>query len=217
MTPESESQWRWSTALAADALSLLIPGSWLGQVLPPLRRCGAPGAASGCVHLGRLQRAEHDYSGRAAYFDWLDTVPAGAVVVVDVEELPGAVLGDLLARRLLQRGAAAFVTNGMVRDVPILKAGSLAVWAQSAVPVGGLRGRFTFEPAQRVVWGGTAIETGDWFVADDDGALVVPAKTVPDVDSVIRDIYQKDEGTVSRIERGYPLREAYPSKGCVEP
>ena len=105
----------------------------------------------------------------------LDIARPGEVVVVDASGARGnAVLGDLICAKARHRGVAAFVVDGLVRDLPAVREIGLPVFARGTTPVGPLHrgpGEINFP----VVCGGVVTHAGDIVVADEAGMVIVPA------------------------------------------
>jgi regulator of RNase E activity RraA len=66
----------------------------------------------------------------------VEDIPPGAAMVIDARgEMGAGVIGDILAARMQERGVAAVVSDGPVRDGVAVAAGSLPVFcAGSAAP-----------------------------------------------------------------------------------
>ena len=111
-------------------------------------------------------------STRAAVED----MPEGAVVVADAMGVPSAgIFGDILCARMKKREVAALVSDGVVRDVAGVLSTGLPVWCQGTAAPSSVTG-LTFVDWQRPVGCGVvAVFPNDVVVADDDGAVVVPA------------------------------------------
>src|SRR5882724_6920475 len=59
----------------------------------------------------------------------IEAMPAGVVAVVDAMGVRDAgVFGDILSARMLKRGAAALITDGVVRDLAGVAGTGLPVW-----------------------------------------------------------------------------------------
>jgi len=106
---------------------------------------------------------------------------AGDVLVVANEGFrAAAVTGDVLVGIARNRGVAALVTDGLVRDVDALERLGLPVYACGLTPNSpGRNGPGTVGLPVSV--GGQAVASGDVVVADRDGVVVVPAAMVPTV------------------------------------
>ncbi|MBA3476940.1 MAG: RraA family protein [Lautropia sp.] len=109
-----------------------------------------------------------------AVFAALDLLQAGDVIVASCAgHLGCAVVGDLLLGMARNSGAAGFVTDGCVRDIPGIRQVGLPCFAVGVTPNSPARegpGTVGFP----VVVAGVAVATGDIVAADQDGVVVVP-------------------------------------------
>jgi 4-hydroxy-4-methyl-2-oxoglutarate aldolase len=88
-----------------------------------------------------------------------------------------AVIGDLMLGMMRNKGLAAFVTDGLVRDVVGLRAVGLPCYAAGLTPNSPARnGPGTV--GLPVVVGGVAVASGDIVVGDEDGVVVVPRERI---------------------------------------
>lgn len=114
----------------------------------------------------------------------LDEVGPGDVFVVATDRAKkSAFWGELLSTACRARGAAGAVTDGPVRDVPLLQdlGGSFPVFARGTVPY-DIHPRFEIaEFGKPIEIDGVSIEPGALVVADADGVAIVPAALVEDV------------------------------------
>jgi 4-hydroxy-4-methyl-2-oxoglutarate aldolase len=109
-----------------------------------------------------------------ALFGAVATAEPGDVILAATDSFRAtAVTGDLLLGMAKNRGVAAFVTDGMVRDQPGIVAVGLPCFCAGVTPNSPVRnGPGTI--GQRIVIGGVAVESGDLVVGDGDGVVVVP-------------------------------------------
>jgi regulator of RNase E activity RraA len=105
----------------------------------------------------------------------LDIAQPGDVVVVDTSgSSMTAVLGDLVSTKARHRGLAGFVVDGLIRDLPAIRAlGDFPVYARGVTPTGPLH-RGPGEINHPVCAGGIVVEPGDIIVGDESGLVVVP-------------------------------------------
>ncbi len=98
----------------------------------------------------------------------------GDVIVVANDGYTGtAVIGDLVAGMMRNKGVAAFVTDGLARDRAGIVEAGLPVFAAGVVPASpAANGPGTV--GAPVVCGGIAVNSGDIVVGDADGVVVVP-------------------------------------------
>ena len=103
--------------------------------------------------------------------------PGDVLVLTMPDPFPVALIGDLLATQALERGVAALLIDGAVRDAEDLVELGLPVWARWI----RVRGAAKDTPGTLdapVTVGGQRIAAGDIVVLDGDGAAVVAADRV---------------------------------------
>lgn len=136
----------------------------------------------------------------------IEAMPAGVVVVVDAMGITGAgTFGDILATRMVKRGVAALVTDGAVRDKVGMLDSGLPVWSAGVTapaPVHELAFVGWQEP---IGCGGVAIFPHDVIVADDDGAVVIPAALVEEVAKLGPEHDRFEAWVIREIEKGATL------------
>ncbi len=104
----------------------------------------------------------------------LEVAQAGDVIVAATDGFTAtAVIGDLVLGMARNRGIAAIVTDGTVRDLTGLRAVALPCFAAGVTPNSPARnGPGTI--GLPVTLGGLTVEAGDIVVGDIDGVVVVP-------------------------------------------
>jgi 4-hydroxy-4-methyl-2-oxoglutarate aldolase len=99
----------------------------------------------------------------------------GSVLVVAAGDAEYAVAGGNVCAVAQRRGIAAFVVDGVIRDLAEVRDADFPVFARGVVPVAGVKA--VIAPLNEPVrCGGVIVRAGDIVVADDDGVLVVPAE-----------------------------------------
>lgn len=103
----------------------------------------------------------------------LDVAKPGDVVVIDAGgSNHNAIVGDLICSKAKHRGIAAFVVDGLIRDLPDVRQVGLPVFARGVTPIGPLHrgpGEINFP----ISCGGIVINPGDIIVGDPSGLVVV--------------------------------------------
>jgi RraA family protein len=103
----------------------------------------------------------------------LDVAKPGDIVVIDAGgSKSNAVVGDLISRKAKHRGIAAFVIDGLIRDLPDVRQVGLPVFARGETPIGPLH-RGPGEINYPVSCGGIVVNPGDIIVGDSTGVVVV--------------------------------------------
>lgn len=98
----------------------------------------------------------------------------GSVVVVESGDLNYALAGGNVCAVAQRRGIAAFVLDGLVRDLAEVREAGFPVFARGVIPVpGGKKKLGRLGGAVRV--GGVGVHPGDIVVADEEGIVVTPA------------------------------------------
>jgi RraA family protein len=104
----------------------------------------------------------------------LDVIEPGDIVIIDAGgSTLNAVLGDLISTKAKHRGAAGFVVDGLVRDLPGIRELDLPVFARGTSPIGPLH-RGPGEINYPICCGGVVVNPGDLIVGDAMGVVVVP-------------------------------------------
>jgi RraA family protein len=104
----------------------------------------------------------------------LDVIEPGDVVIIDAGgSTLNAVLGDLVSTKAKHRGAAGFVVDGLIRDLPGIRDLGLPVFARGTSPIGPLH-RGPGEINYPICCGGVVVNPGDLIVGDSMGVVVVP-------------------------------------------
>ncbi|GAA2593360.1 RraA family protein [Actinomadura fulvescens] len=146
--------------------------------------------------------------------DFLDDVPAGAVILIDNAGRTGCtVWGGIMSRTAHQRGIAGTVINGACRDVAVAAAAGYPIWSVSRFMRTG-KDRVRVAAVQTAITiGGVVIRPGDILVADDDGALVVPTARWDEVVDIARRIDRAEEAIIEAVRGGATLAEARAEHG----
>jgi regulator of RNase E activity RraA len=141
----------------------------------------------------------------------IEDMPPGCITVVDAMGVTDAgIFGDILCGRMVKRGVAALVTDGVVRDVAGVLATGLPVWCQGAAAppsVGGLTFVNWQEP---IACGGVAVFPDDVVVVDEDGAVLIPASLLEPVAAMAAEQERLEEWIMSEVEKGAALPGLYP-------
>jgi regulator of RNase E activity RraA len=141
----------------------------------------------------------------------IEAMPAGVVAVVDAMGVRDAgVFGDILSARMLKRGAAALVTDGVVRDLAGVVGTGLPVWCSGGAAPASVAA-LTFVGWQEPIGcGGVAIFPDDIIVADGDGAVVIPQAMLAEVAAEAEEQERLEVWIMGEVEKGAALPGLYP-------
>jgi regulator of RNase E activity RraA len=141
----------------------------------------------------------------------IEAMPEGCIAVVDSMGVSDAgIFGDILCARMVKRGVAALITDGVVRDLAGVLGTGLPVWCSGAAAPPSVAGLTFVAWQQPIGCGGVAVFPGDVVVVDDDGAVLIPAALL---DVILAEAPEQErmEGWIMReVERGVPLPGLYP-------
>ena len=142
----------------------------------------------------------------------IEAMPKGCIAVVDANGCKDAGFwGDILCARMAKRGVAALVSDGVVRDVAGVLTTGLKVWAAGVAAPPSVAGLTFVDWQQPIGCGGVAIFPDDVIVADQDGAVVIPAAMVDEVASLAVEQERLEGWIMTEIDREVPLPGLYPA------
>ncbi len=126
----------------------------------------------------------------------------GDVIMCTNEAYTGtAVIGDLAAGAMRNKGVAAFVTDGLARDRAGIVAAGLPLFAMGIVP----NSPASSGPGQvgaPVVVGGVRVCSGDIVVGDADGVVVIPLAQADAVLARLRVVQAAEKTAEEAVKQG---------------
>ncbi len=141
----------------------------------------------------------------------IEAMPEGCIVVADAMGVTDAgIFGDILCARLMKRGVTALVTDGAVRDVAGVIGTGLPVYCSGGAAPPSVAGLTFVNWEEPVGCGGVAVFPGDVIVADDDGAVCIPAAFVDEVANTGEEQERLEAWIVGKVEAGESLPGLYP-------
>lgn len=123
-----------------------------------------------------------EYAERSsALWHVLDQVEPGDVLAIQAFNDPyTGCLGEMLITYFQGRGGAGIVVDGAIRDWPKVQALGVPLWACGLTPnYASQAGLFPWAYNVPIACGGVLVLPGDIVIADDDGAVLVPAQLAP--------------------------------------
>ncbi len=156
--------------------------------------------------------ADFSVDGHTTLLEWtrmLSQAPKGAVVVCQPNDDTLAHMGELSAETFVYKGVRGYVCDGGCRDtVRILETG-LRVWSRYQTPR-DVVGRWVADRlGEPIVIGGVLIRTGDYLMADRDGALVIPVEWIEEVTTKVEEVLRTENKVRTAILKGLDPVEAY--------
>lgn len=142
----------------------------------------------------------------------IEAMPEGCIAVVDANGVKDAGFwGDILCARMVKRGVAALVSDGVVRDVAGVLSTGLPIWSAGVAAPPSVAGLTFVDWQQPIGCGGVAVFPDDGIVADQDGAVVVPAAMVDEVAGLAVEQEQLEGWILEQINGGAALPGLYPA------
>lgn len=141
----------------------------------------------------------------------IEAMPAGCIAVVDAMGVTDAgIFGDILCARMVKRGVAALVTDGVVRDVAGVVATGLPVWCQGVAAPPSIAALTFVAWQQPIACGRVAIFPDDVIVVDQDGAVVIPAALLNSVVAEGMEQERMEGWIMQQVGHGVALPGLYP-------
>ena len=179
----------------------------------------APGQprAVGRAFTLRFISAREDLATPAAWSSPISTrtaveaMPPGSICVAGAMGVTDAgIFGDILCARMRKIGVAALVTDGVVRDVSGVLSTGLPVWCQGAAAPASVTGLMFVNWQEPIDCGGVAIFPNDVIVADEDGAVVIPAALLEPVVHLALEQERLETWIMDKVVAGERLPGLYP-------
>lgn len=135
-------------------------------------------------------------------FGALMEAEAGDVIVVANDAYTAtAVIGDLVAGMMKNKGVAAFVTDGLARDRAGIVASRLPLFAAGIMPASPAANGPAVVGAP-VTLGGQHVRPGDIIVGDADGVVVVPQDQAESVLEKLAAVRAAEARAIAAVEAG---------------
>ncbi len=136
----------------------------------------------------------------------------GDVVVVDARaNMRSGVFGEMMLTFLKGRGGAGIVVDGCIRDFAAARTLGLGLWLRGTTPNFHTQtDLMPFAVNVPVACGDVLVLPGDIVVADDDGAIVVPASRASAVVADAGEHAEWEDFSRLRLSQGGDLRVYYP-------
>jgi 5-oxopent-3-ene-1,2,5-tricarboxylate decarboxylase/2-hydroxyhepta-2,4-diene-1,7-dioate isomerase len=141
----------------------------------------------------------------------IEAVEKGDVFVVDgMGNLEAATMGDILASRIMARGAAGIVADGCVRDSPYIKRMPIPVYTRSVHPAANTSALLPYSHNDVIQCGGVTVVPGDIILGDEEGVVVIPPQFAAEIadegpEHEAREVFQRQ-----KMAEGYSVYEVYP-------
>lgn len=141
----------------------------------------------------------------------IEAMPAGVIAVADsMGTTDAGIFGDILCARMVKRGVAGLVTDGVVRDRSGVLSTGMKVWCQGAAAPPSVAGLTFVDWQQPIGCGGVAVFPNDIVVVDDDGAVCIPQALLADILAQAPGQEHMEGWIMDEVGRGVALPGLYP-------
>ena len=111
----------------------------------------------------------------------LSKVPNGKVIVCQPNTHSIALMGELSARALMVKGTKGYLMDGHCRDVEEIIDAEFPVFCRLSTPADIVE-RWKYDAlGDPITIGGVTVCSGDYIIADMDGAVIIPQEVVEEV------------------------------------
>ena len=139
----------------------------------------------------------------------LSKVPGGKVLICQPNTHAVALMGELSARALMVKGTKGYLMDGHCRDVEEIIDAGFPVFCRLTTPADIVE-RWRYNSLGNPITIGTVtIRSGDYIIADMDGAVIIPQEVIEDVVSKTEDVMATESEMRLAILDGMDPEEAY--------
>ncbi len=145
----------------------------------------------------------------------VELVGPGEVLVIDARgDRTAGTIGNILATRILQRGAAGIVSDGPFRDMEGIRQLDFPTYCAGPHANTNLCAHHPVDVDVTVGCGGVLVEVGDVLVGDSDGVIVLPRAIAAEVARDAAEQEVAERFVLEKIQAGssivgvYPMNEA---------
>ncbi|MEO1995986.1 MAG: ribonuclease activity regulator RraA, partial [Planctomycetaceae bacterium] len=147
----------------------------------------------------------------------IEAVGPRDVLVIDArgDERAGT-MGNILATRMVARGAVGIVTDGCFRDSPSIAAMPIAAYARSPHAATNKTIHHPVDIQVPIGCGGVPVYPGDILVGDAEGVVVIPRNLAADVARQAAAQEHREDFLLEKIRSGASLLGTYPPDDATE-
>lgn len=141
----------------------------------------------------------------------IEAMPEGCMAVVDAMSVRDAgIFGDILCARMMKRGVAALITDGVVRDLEGVLGTNMPVWCDGYAAPPSVAGLTFVGWGEPIGCGGVAVFPEDIIVADQDGVVLIPKAMLDHVLAEGPEQERMEGWIVEEVNNGAILPGLYP-------
>jgi len=139
----------------------------------------------------------------------LSKVPNGKVIVCQPNTHSIALMGELSARALMVKGTKGYLMDGHCRDVEEIIDAQFSVFCRLSTPADIVE-RWKYDAlGDPITIGSVTICSGDYIIADMDGAVIIPQEVVEEVVTETEKVMNTESEMRKAILGGMDPEQAY--------
>ena len=144
-----------------------------------------------------------------AWTGFLSKAPSDKVVICQPQNNEVALMGELSAETLQQKGVKGYIVDGGARDMDFILKIDFPVWSSFYTPrdVVGYWHPTKFE--QTITIGKTVINNNDYVLADIDGVVIIPSNIIENILDRSEKLINTENLVRKSIREGMDPQEAY--------
>jgi 4-hydroxy-4-methyl-2-oxoglutarate aldolase len=158
---------------------------------------------------GHIDRNQSAHDTLLGWTTLLSRAPTGHVVICQPQNHEVALMGELSAETLLNKGVLGYVVDGGCRDTDFILELGFPVFHSFFTP-SDIVGRWIPDRyAEPITIGEVTIRTGDYVLGDRDGVVVIPSEVADEVVTRTDAVAQTENQVREAIRGGMDPVEAY--------
>jgi 4-hydroxy-4-methyl-2-oxoglutarate aldolase len=158
---------------------------------------------------GHIDRNQSAHDTLLGWTTLLSRAPTGHVVICQPQNHEVALMGELSAETLLNKGVLGYVVDGGCRDTDFILELGFPVFHSFFTP-SDIVGRWIPDRyAEPITIGEVTIRTGDYVLGDRDGVVVIPSEVADEVVTRTEAVAQTENQVREAIRGGMDPVEAY--------
>jgi len=162
---------------------------------------------------GQLTKEHSDHETLIEWTKLLSSIPANHVGVCQPHNKDIALMGELSAETLKKRNVSGYLVDGGCRDVSKIESLRFPVFCSFNSPKDVVGRWIPKKLGESITIGDCHITTGDYILADSDGAVIIPKTHVVDVINRAETVLSTENAVRSAIMAGMDPAEAYLKHG----
>ena len=141
----------------------------------------------------------------------IEKIGVGEVFVIDARgDTRAGTMGDILATRIYNRGAAGVVTDGAFRDSPSIAEIGLPAFSAAMNAHSNKTVHHPSEIQVPIACGDVTVLPGDIIVGDAEGVVVVPVQFAAEVAQIAIEMEARENFLLKKIQSGASIVGTYP-------